>query len=123
MIIETERLLLRPFQPGDEADLFAYLNGPLPHCFDCMHLDELEQAGFVDTFRLFDEGENNFTWWSYRTRARERNAGWRLDYFYVNEEIRDNVKSAEILDEIYGSDHCPVTLELDFNKGGIDDEY
>jgi exodeoxyribonuclease-3 len=77
-------------------------------------LDELEEAGFVDTFRLFDEGENNFTWWSYRTRARERNAGWRLDYFYVNEEITDKVKSAEILDDIYGSDHCPVTLELDF---------
>ena len=77
-------------------------------------LDELEKAGFVDTFRIFDEGENNFTWWSYRTRARERNAGWRLDYFYVNEEIKDNVKSAKILNEIYGSDHCPVTLELKF---------
>lgn len=77
-------------------------------------LDELEKAGFVDTFRMFDEGENNFTWWSYRTRARDRNAGWRLDYFYVNEEIMDNVKSAEILSDIYGSDHCPVTLELEF---------
>ena len=77
-------------------------------------LDELEKAGFVDTFRMFDEGENNFTWWSYRTRARERNAGWRLDYFYVNEEIKDNVKSAEILNDVFGSDHCPVTLELDF---------
>lgn len=77
-------------------------------------LDELEKAGFVDTFRMFDEGENNFTWWSYRTKARDRNAGWRLDYFYVNEEIGDNVKSAEILSDIYGSDHCPVTLELEF---------
>lgn len=77
-------------------------------------LDELENAGFIDTFRMFDEGENNFTWWSYRTRARDRNAGWRLDYFYVNEEIKDNVKSAAILSDIYGSDHCPVTLELDF---------
>ena len=77
-------------------------------------LDRLEKAGFVDTFRLFDEGENNFTWWSYRTRARERNAGWRLDYFYVNEEIKDKVKSATILDHVFGSDHCPVTLELDF---------
>lgn len=77
-------------------------------------LDRLEEAGFIDTFRLFDEGENNFTWWSYRTRARERNAGWRLDYFYVNEEIKDKVMSATILNEIYGSDHCPVTLELDF---------
>ena len=63
---------------------------------------------------MFDKGENNFTWWSYRTRARERNAGWRLDYFYVNEEIKDNVKSAEILNDVFGSDHCPVTLELDF---------
>lgn len=80
-------------------------------------LDQLEETGFIDTFRLFDGGENNFTWWSYRTRARERNAGWRLDYFYVNEEIKDNVKSAAILSDIYGSDHCPVTLELDFNRG------
>ena len=77
-------------------------------------LDQLEEAGFVDTFRMFDEGEGNFTWWSYRFKARERNSGWRLDYFFVNEEIRDNVKSAKILSDIYGSDHCPVTLELDF---------
>ena len=77
-------------------------------------LDRLEEAGFVDTFRMFDESENNFTWWSYRTKARDRNAGWRLDYFYVNEEIKDNVKSAEILDDVFGSDHCPVTLELEF---------
>ena len=77
-------------------------------------LDELEEAGFVDTFRMFDEGEGNFTWWSYRFKARERNSGWRLDYFFVNEEIKDNVISAKILADIYGSDHCPVTLELDF---------
>ncbi len=77
-------------------------------------LDELEEAGFVDTFRMFDEGEGNFTWWSYRFKARERNSGWRLDYFFVNEEIKDKVKSAKILADIYGSDHCPVTLELDF---------
>lgn len=77
-------------------------------------LDELEKAGFIDTFRMFDEGKTISLWWSYRTRARERNAGWRLDYFYVNEEIKDKVVAAEILDDIYGSDHCPVTLELDF---------
>ncbi len=76
-------------------------------------LDELENAGFVDTFRMFDGSEGNFTWWSYRFKARERNSGWRLDYFYVNEEMKDCVKSAEILADIYGSDHCPVTLELD----------
>ena len=77
-------------------------------------LDKLEEEGFVDTFRIFDKGEGNFTWWSYRFKARERNSGWRLDYFYVNEEMVDKVKSAKILSDIYGSDHCPVTLELDF---------
>jgi exodeoxyribonuclease III len=88
------------------------VSGFLPE--ERVYMDKFADAGLIDTFRMFDEGENNFTWWSYRTRARERNAGWRLDYFYVNEEIRDNVKSAEILSEIYGSDHCPVTLELEF---------
>ena len=58
--------------------------------------------------------KNNFTWWSYRTRARDRNASWRLDYFYVNEEIKNKVKSAKILNDIFGSDHCPISLELDF---------
>lgn len=77
-------------------------------------LDKVEEAGFIDTFRLFNKNEDNYTWWSYRTRARQRNAGWRLDYFYVNEEIKDNIKSAEILNDVYGSDHCPVTLELEF---------
>lgn len=77
-------------------------------------LDEMEKAGFVDTFRMFNKGEGNFSWWSYRFKARERNSGWRLDYFFVNEEIKDKVKSAEILSDIYGSDHCPVTLELEF---------
>ena len=77
-------------------------------------LIQLKEEGFVDTFRIFDKGEGNFTWWSYRFKARERNSGWRLDYFYVNEEMVDKVKSAKILSDIYGSDHCPVTLELDF---------
>ena len=76
-------------------------------------LDDIEKEGFIDTFRMFDDNGDNFSWWSYRTRARERNAGWRLDYFYVNEEIKDKVLSAGISSDIYGSDHCPVTLELD----------
>ncbi len=76
-------------------------------------LDDLLASGFVDTFRIFDESGDNFTWWSYRTRARERNAGWRLDYFFVNEEFKNKVKSAIIKDDVFGSDHCPVTLELD----------
>ncbi|WP_455644903.1 exodeoxyribonuclease III [Methanosphaera sp.] len=76
-------------------------------------LDKVEEAGFIDTFRLFDNSDSNYTWWSYRTRARLRNAGWRLDYFYVNKELQDKVKSATILSDVYGSDHCPVSLELD----------
>ena len=68
---------------------------------------------FVDTFRMFDDSGDNFTWWSYRTRARDRNAGWRLDYFFVNEEFKNKVKSATIKNDVFGSDHCPVTLELD----------
>ena len=80
---------------------------------------ELLESGMIDTWRKFNPEEKNvFTWWSYLGHARENNAGWRLDYFYVNEEIKDNVKSATILNEIYGSDHCPVTLELDFNNEG-----
>ena len=75
-------------------------------------LDDLLASGFVDTFRMFDNSGDNFTWWSYRTRARDRNAGWRLDYFFVNEEFKNKVKSATIKDDVFGSDHCPVTLEL-----------
>ena len=76
-------------------------------------LDDLLASGFVDTFRMFDDSGDNFTWWSYRTRARDRNAGWRLDYFFVNEEFKNKVKSATIKNDVFGSDHCPVTLELD----------
>ncbi|MDI3484410.1 MAG: exodeoxyribonuclease, partial [Methanobacteriaceae archaeon] len=53
-----------------------------------------------------------YTWWSYRTRARERNVGWRLDYFFVNKEFMDNVKKSWILSDVMGSDHCPIGLEI-----------
>lgn len=74
---------------------------------------ELLDAGFVDTFRIFNQDGENYTWWSYRTRARERNVGWRLDYFVVNKEFEKKVISAGIESDVMGSDHCPVTLELD----------
>ncbi len=71
-------------------------------------------SGFVDTFRyLYPDLEDRYSWWSYRTRARDRNAGWRIDYFVISESIKDNIVKAEIHDEILGSDHCPVMLELD----------
>ncbi|MGI6440639.1 MAG: exodeoxyribonuclease III [Peptoniphilaceae bacterium] len=80
--------------------------------------DELLHAGFIDTFRHFYPGqEDRYTWWSYVTRARERNAGWRIDYFVVSEALKPQIQDACIYDEIMGSDHCPVGLFLDA-KGG-----
>lgn len=70
-------------------------------------------AGYVDTFRHFHPGEpNQYTWWSYRTAARTRNIGWRIDYFFVNKEFLPRVKNAFILAHIEGSDHCPIGLEI-----------
>lgn len=69
--------------------------------------------GYVDTFRMFNNEPNNYTWWSYRTRARDRNVGWRLDYYFVNEEFKDNIKNSYILSEVMGSDHCPICLEIE----------
>lgn len=75
---------------------------------------KLLEAGFVDSFRyLYPEQEGAYSWWSYRFRARERNAGWRIDYFLVSERIKDKIKEAWILSDIYGSDHCPVLLDID----------
>jgi len=69
-------------------------------------------AGFVDTFRMFEKGGGHYTWWSNRKGVRERNVGWRIDYFLVSESLRPRVKAAGILPEVLGSDHCPITLEL-----------
>lgn len=75
---------------------------------------ELIDAGFTDTFRhLHPDVEGAYSWWSYRMRARERNIGWRIDYFLVSDGIADRVRSATILDEVYGSDHCPVALGIE----------
>jgi exodeoxyribonuclease-3 len=70
-------------------------------------------AGYVDTFRHFHPGvPEQYTWWSYRTAARKRNIGWRIDYFFVNEEFMPHVKNAFILGHIEGSDHCPIGIEI-----------
>ena len=74
---------------------------------------ELLDAGFIDTFRsLYPDRADAYSWWSYRMKARERNVGWRIDYFVVSERLRDNIKDAYILPEIMGSDHCPVGLDM-----------
>ena len=76
-------------------------------------MTELLNAGFVDTFRYkYPEVEGKYSWWSYMFHAREKNAGWRIDYFIVSENLKDKIEDAKILDNIYGSDHCPVVLDL-----------
>lgn len=75
-------------------------------------IDKLLAHGFVDTFRDFEKAGGHYTWWDPMTRARERGVGWRLDYFFVTENLRPRLKRAFILDEVMGSDHCPVGIEL-----------
>lgn len=77
-------------------------------------MDRFVTAGFVDTFRLFHPEETAcYTWWDMKTRARERNIGWRIDYFFVSENLRDQVKDAFIMPDVVGSDHCPVGITVE----------
>jgi exodeoxyribonuclease-3 len=73
----------------------------------------LKAAGFVDSFRYLHPEEVKYSWWSYMFKAREKNAGWRIDYFLVSERIKDKIKAAEIHNDVFGSDHCPVSLEIE----------
>ncbi len=76
---------------------------------------ELLAAGFTDTFRyLYPDTEGAYSWWSYRMNAREKGVGWRIDYFLVSDRLRENINKAFICAEIYGSDHCPVGLDIEF---------
>lgn len=75
-------------------------------------MDKFFGCGYVDTFREFNKEPEQYTWWHVITRARERNIGWRIDYFFVNEGFRHNVKSAFIQPEVMGSDHCPIGIEI-----------
>lgn len=78
-------------------------------------MTELLDSGFVDTFRaLYPDKTEAYSWWSYRSAARQRNIGWRIDYFLTSEELRDKIVEAKIHSDILGSDHCPVELELKF---------
>lgn len=77
-------------------------------------MTELLDAGFTDSFRyLHPDLEGVYSWWSYRFRAREHNAGWRIDYFLVSDRIKDRINDAKILTDVMGSDHCPVELDID----------
>ena len=77
-------------------------------------IDKFLAAGFLDTFRMFNQEPEQYTWWDMVTRARERNVGWRIDYFYISENLKDKITSASIHQDVMGSDHCPVEIELKF---------
>ena len=75
-------------------------------------IDKFISHGYIDTFGKFHPEPDRYTWWSMRARAREKNIGWRIDYFFVNERFEKNVKDAFILPDVSGSDHCPVGIEI-----------
>ena len=76
-------------------------------------IDKYIEHGYVDTFRLFHPEPERYSWWTYRFGARTRNIGWRIDYFFVNENFADRVMDADIHEDVMGSDHCPVSLTLE----------
>jgi len=75
-------------------------------------IDNIIEAGFVDTFRLKTSGNGHYTWWSYFANSRARNVGWRIDYFFVSKRLAPKIKKAEILPQVMGSDHCPVSIDI-----------
>jgi exodeoxyribonuclease-3 len=75
-------------------------------------MDKFIDHGYVDTFRMFNHESEQYTWWDLVTRARERNVGWRIDYFFVSENFKQNVRDAFILPDVMGSDHCPIGIEV-----------
>jgi exodeoxyribonuclease-3 len=75
-------------------------------------IDNIIKAGFVDTFRIFNKENGNYTWWSHFANARSRNVGWRIDYIFLSKRIAKKIKTAKILPEVMGSDHCPILIDL-----------
>lgn len=76
-------------------------------------MTELQEAGFIDTYRHFYPDKVEYSWWSYRFNARKNNSGWRIDYFLVSDDMEPKLKDAKILTDVMGSDHCPVVLEIE----------
>ncbi|MGM0569056.1 MAG: exodeoxyribonuclease III [Elusimicrobiota bacterium] len=92
----------------------SHISGFLP--VERRWIDKVIEKGYIDTFRIFNKEPGNYTWWSMRSRARERNVGWRLDYFFVSPDLKPYIKNSEIYPRVKGSDHCPVALTLDFSQ-------
>jgi len=76
-------------------------------------MDKITKLGWIDTFRTLHPEKIQYSWWDMKTFARDRNVGWRLDYFFVSPDLKDKIRHAKILEDVYGSDHCPVLLELE----------
>ena len=76
-------------------------------------LDKFISAGYADSFRIFEKGGEHYTWWDMKSMARDRNVGWRIDYFFVDTRLLPRLKSAKIHDDVFGSDHCPISIDLD----------
>ena len=95
-------------RPKENEDISGFL--PIERAW----IDKVIEAGYIDTFRYIHKDEKDrYSWWSMRTRARERNVGWRIDYFFVSSDLKDKIVDADILDNIFGSDHAPVSLEIE----------
>ena len=75
-------------------------------------LSEFMDLGFIDSFRYLNKGPDNYSWWSYRANSRANNKGWRIDYNLVSQQLKPNIKSSAILDQVFHSDHCPIVVEL-----------
>jgi exodeoxyribonuclease-3 len=86
------------------------ISGFLPE--ERVWIDKFLAHGFIDTFRVFNKEPGQYTWWDFKTRARERNVGWRIDYFYTSKNMRKNLEAAFILKDVMGSDHCPVGIHI-----------
>jgi len=86
-------------------------SGFLP--IECAWMDTFVDHGYIDTFRHFNKESNQYSWWDLKTRSRERNVGWRIDYFFVNKEFLPHLKKAFIMQDVMGSDHCPVGIEIE----------
>lgn len=91
----------------------SIISGFLPE--ERIFMDRLTDMGMLDTFRVFNKEPGHYTWWDFKTRARERNIGWRIDYFFIDNKSLSRLENAFILDNVTGSDHCPVGINLRFD--------
>lgn len=101
-------------RPKDNVKISGFL--PMERAW----MDRFEEAGFHDTLRMFTEEPDIYTWWSMRSGARERNVGWRIDYFYTSENLKKQIKDAFVLKDVMGSDHCPIGVKLEVTAKNLE---